>query len=389
MNTALKSLTRRRNGRTRRESSWDRTGGNRDYIVIPKGEERTIFEVEGPAQINHIWCTINCEQLYYFRTVLIRMYWDDEDSPSVEAPIGDFFGVGHGVANHYVSLPLNMITRQGSPQKYAAMNCYFAMPFAGKGRITIVNQCDVDIPNFYYYVDYEELETFPEDGLYFHARWHRQFPTDGVLNMEKLKEAHAEFEGPLKEIAALKNLDGNGNYVILEAEGAGHYVGCNLSIDHISPVPNVTWFGEGDDMIFIDGESWPPSLHGTGTEDYFCAAWDYPSLKYDGPYHGISLAEPCMINGAWETPGTWGAGSFGYTGKWTTYRFHIEDPVIFRKSIRVTIEHGHANSLSNDYSSTAYWYQTEPHMHYPQLPCAKDRLPLSGKESLGRYCKSI
>ena len=389
MSTALKNLMYRKTGHTKRQSSWDKTGGNQDYIRICKGEEKAIFEACGPAQINHIWCTINCDQLYYFRTILIRMYWDDEDTPSVEAPIGDFFGVGHGVANHYMSLPLNMVTRQDGPQKHAAMNCYFTMPFAKKGRVTIVNQCDVDIPNFYYHVDYEETESFPENTLYFHSQWRRQNPTDGKLDMEKLKKKHAEFDGPLKEISSIKNLSGAENYVILEASGAGNYVGCNLSIDHINPVPNVTWFGEGDDMIFIDGESWPPTLHGTGTEDYFCAAWDYPSLKYDGLYHGISLAETCRVNGSWETPGTWGAGSFGYTGKWTTYRFHIEDPVIFSKSLKVTIEHGHGNSLSNDYASTAYWYQTEPHMAFPKMLDAKDRLPITTKASISSYCKSI
>jgi hypothetical protein len=142
-------------------------------------------------------------------------------------------------------------------------------------------------------------------------------------------------------------------------------------------------------MIFIDGESWPPSMHGTGTEDYFCTAWDFPSGKFSGPYHGISLAEPYRTPDVWETPGTWGAGSFGYSGKWTAYRFHIEDPIIFNRSILVTIEHGHANSLSNDYASTAYWYQTEPHKQFRPLPVAAARMPLTTKESLKSYCRSI
>lgn len=389
MSTTLKSLTQKRNGRTLRESSWDRTGGNGDYIKIAKDEERVIFDATGPAQVTHIWCTVNSPQPYYFRSILVRMYWDGEETPSVEAPLGDFFGVGHGVANHYMSLPLNMVTKQDGPQSFAAMNCYFAMPFAKQGRIAIVNQTGADIPNFYFYVDYETLENFPADTLYFHAQWRRQMPTDGTVNLEQLKAELTEFEGAHHAVGSIKNLTGDGNYVLMQANGAGHYVGCNLSIDHINPVPNVSWFGEGDDMIFIDGEIWPPSLHGTGTEDYFCAAWDYPSQKYDGPYHGISLAEPCRVNGAWETPGTWGAGSFGYSGKWTAYRFHIEDPVIFHESIRVTIEHGHGNSLSDDFSSTAYWYQTEPHLPFPEIPPAEQRMPLTTKESLSSYCRSI
>jgi hypothetical protein len=282
-----------------------------------------------------------------------------------------------------------MVTRQNGPQPHAAMNCFFHMPFLRSGRIAVVNQCASAVSAFYYYVDYRRLAAPPEDLLYFHAQWRRENPTDGVLDMAKLKASHTAFKGPAGDVDQLTNLTGEGNYVILDAAGRGHYVGCNLSIDHINPVPNVTWFGEGDDMIFIDDEIWPPSLHGTGTEDYFCAAWDYPSGKYSGPYHGISLAEPAAVNGAWETPGTWGAGSFGYTGKWTAYRFHIEDPVLFHSSIRVTIEHGHANSVSNDYASTAYWYQAEPHKPFaPMLP-ARERLPLESKESLRRYMRSI
>lgn len=387
--TTLDTLTRRIHGRSLRQSSWDRSGGNRDYVRIDENEEKLIFDARGPGQIAHIWCTFSAPEEYAFRRILIRMYWDEESEPSVEAPIGDFFGVGHGVASHYQSLPLNMVAAQGGPQKNAAMNCFFQMPFARRARVTVVNQCGGEISNFYYYVDYRQLPETPGEALYFHAHWRRQNPTDGTLDMAALKAAHAEFEGPIREVSALKNLSGEGNYVILDAQGAGHYVGCNLSIDHINPVPNVTWFGEGDDMIFVDGETWPPSLHGTGTEDYFCTAWDYPSLKYDGLYHGISLAEPVRVSGAWETPGTWGAGSFGYSGKWTTYRFHIEDPVIFEKSIRVTIEHGHANSLSNDYASTAYWYQTEPHAPLPPMPDVSLRLPILTKQSVAGYVRSI
>ena len=111
-------------------------------------------------------------------------------------------------------------------------------------------------------------------------------------------------------------------------------------------------------MIFIDGEKWPPSLHGTGTEDYFCEAWGYPSGEYSAPYHGISL----------------GNDTREWSGKWSMYRFHIEDPIRFKKSIRVTIEHGHANNQSNDYSSVAFWYQFEPHKNFKVLPSVKKRL---------------
>src|SRR5690606_3907734 len=166
------------------------------------------------------------------------------------------------------------------------------------------------------------------------------------------------------------------------AEGQGHYVGCNLNIhnlrvgekqawpEHLNwpvtvdqlreGVPEIferfNWYGEGDDMIFIDGEPWPPSLHGTGTEDYFNTAW-CPAVPYHAPYHGITLP-----------------GGENWSGKISLYRFHIEDPICFQKSIRVTIEHGHNNHRSDDVSSTAYWYQLEPHKPF-SLPPVEQRLP--------------
>ena len=155
-----------------------------------------------------------------------------------------------------------------------------------------------------------------------------------------------------------KNTTGEGNYVILEAEGRGHYCGCNLNIHNLSDSALWNWPGEGDDMIFIDDEK-TPSLHGTGTEDYVNMAW-CPQQEYSAPYHGIILG-----------------GKDNWMGKITYYRYHIQDPVMFEKSIRVTIEHGHNNNRSDDWSSTAYWYQTEPHKPMPPLPPKEDRLPLA------------
>jgi hypothetical protein len=190
-----------------------------------------------------------------------------------------------------------------------------------------------------------------------------------------------------------RNVGGKGNYVILEAEGTGHYVGCNLNIHNLRTDPELAWpesrdwpvsqeeqknttpeermaffkifnwYGEGDDMIFIDGEEWPPSLHGTGTEDYFNTAY-CPAVKYDSPYHGLTLP-----------------GGPNWSGKSSYYRFHIEDPIHFRRSIKVTIEHGHNNNRSDDVSSTAYWYQLEPHKPFPALPSVAERLPRPDKES--------
>jgi hypothetical protein len=196
------------------------------------------------------------------------------------------------------------------------------------------------------------------------------------------------------------NLTGDENYVILDAEGRGHFVGCNLSLDFINPIPGIYWFGEGDDMFFIDGEKWPPSLHGTGTEDYFCHAFGWAIGQYDALYHGASLAGMLAQAGIklqqggidplhppdWANPT---ALNTVYAGKWTLYRWHIEDPVFFKESIRVTIEHGHDNCHENDYSSVAYWYQTEPHKAFPTMLPMEERLPIPDKFSLKKYFATI
>jgi hypothetical protein len=209
------------------------------------------------------------------------------------------------------------------------------------------------VGDFYYYVDYETYEKPCEDAAYFHAQWRRANPCRKVAFPKRKGQLQADSSNEV-------NLDGRENYVILDAKGRGHYVGCVLSVDNTEAFhQNYTWFGEGDDMIFVDGETWPPSLHGTGTEDYFCSAWGFPSGEYAGPYHGVSLA------GDVEE----------WSGKWSVYRFHIEDPVLFSKALKVTIEHGHANNQGNDYSSVAYWYQKEPHKAFPRMPPASKRLP--------------
>ena len=200
-------------------------------------------------------------------------------------------------------------------------------------------------------MDYETFDRPLGDAAYFHAQWRRENPTDGwgrtgkPLAPEETAEA---WRTP--------NLDGAGNYVILEAEGRGHYVGCNVNIDVFERQQN-DWYGEGDDMIWIDGEL---ALRGTGTEDYFNTAFS-PVTPFSAPYHGLPV-----YSGTEECP---------WSGKNSMYRWHIEDPIHFRESIRVTIEHGHANDLSNDYSSTAYWYQREPHGPRPALPPVPGRLP--------------
>ncbi len=331
-----------REATSRRASSWDRTGGNDDRLHIRPGEEAVLLETDRPGCIRHIWVTIACNEPDFLRKIVLQAWWDGEDSPSIRVPIGDFFGIGHAQTRNFVSLPLQM-----SPEDGKGFNCWFPMPFAKSARITATSECADHEVLFYYYVDYEEVDALPDRIAYFHAQWRRQNPTVGIPDTGLTNEDY-EFGG--------ENTTGAGNYVILEASGRGHYVGCNLNIDNLRATDEWNWYGEGDDMIFIDDEAFPPSLHGTGTEDYFNTSW-CPTQPYSAPYHGITMP-----------------GGPNWSGKMSLYRFHIEDAIRFRRSIRVTIEHGHDNRRSDDVSSTAYWYQKEPHEPFGLAPVA-DRLP--------------
>jgi hypothetical protein len=249
------------------------------------------------------------------------------------------------------------------------------MPFAAGARFEVVNQGERERILFFY-IDYEEHRAIDADLARFHAWWNRINPTAGTAReqgytrrdygLDDRRPVGAGFgvDGPWKE----PNLSGARNYVILEVRGKGHYVGCNLNIDVFERQVN-DWYGEGDDMIFIDGELWPPRLHGTGTEDYFCTAF-CPKQEYSAPYHGITVYSG---NEAWP----WG-------GRNSLYRFHIEDPIRFERSIRVTIETGHNNALANDYSSTAYWYQVGRTDPLPSLAPVEERIPRPDARGLGR-----
>jgi len=351
----LAGIARERQGRRRRVSSWDRNGGNFDFLIISPGQTATICDIEGTGVVRHVWCTIAAPgSAHYPRTTVLRMWWDGAASPCVEAPIGDFFGIGHGIVRNFWSLPLSM-----SPQDGLGFNCFFPMPFAQRARMEVANEGQTAMM-FYYYVDYEEHDRLEPDLLRFHAQWRRENPTQG-WGEGRFDDEPGQGQLGAKRLKAwaTPNLDGKENYVILEAEGRGHYVGCNLNVDVFARQTD-DWYGEGDDMIFIDGDIWPPTLHGTGTEDYFNTAF-CPRQEFCTPYHGVT-----MYSGTEDWP---------WRGKNSLYRFHIEDPIMFQKSIRVTIEHGHANDMSNDYSSTAYWYQTEPHAPFPPLLPVEQRLP--------------
>jgi hypothetical protein len=327
--------------RSRRVSSFDRSGGNNDrFERIAAGERRALFEVAGAGIINHIWITIAPPPPALSRNdIIVRMYWDGEGAPSVESPIGPFFGQGWDEAYDFASLPLAAGPRDGR-----ALVSYFPMPFADGARIEIENDTGRDIDAFYYYVDYVQLDSLPDGMGRFHA-WYNH-------------ELTAALPGGENEWGVLgpqgRNTTGAGNYLIADIAGQGHFVGVNYYVHSPSPM----WYGEGDDMIFIDGEAWPPSLHGTGTEDYFNTSWS-PNTPYSHPYYGYGRVNDDV----------------GWLGRTHVYRFHIADPVYFDRSLRFTIEHGHDNNLTLDLASVAYWYQTEPHQAFPRLPDRAARAP--------------
>ncbi len=348
--SSLASLAYIREFKSRRCSSYDRTGGNFDWVVVKPGKKHVLADIDGPGCIKHIWCTDSLAHLRdAMRSTVLRMWWDGEKTPSVEVPLADFFGGGFGICKNFWSLPLTM-----NPDSGRAMNCWFPMPFKRHARIEIENEWNAE-QNLYYYIDYELYPAWETDLAYFHAQWRRENPTKGwgrkdIKGPENVENLRAAWKTP--------NTTGAENYVILDTRGKGQYVGCHLDVDCFQREKN-DWYGEGDDMIFIDGEPWPPSLHGTGSEDYFSTAY-CPRTEYSSPYSGIT-----QYSGTEPTDDP--TQCWPFRGKNSLYRFHVEDPIRFDKSIKVTIEHGHNNKLSNDYSSTAYWYQFEPHGRFPKL----------------------
>ena len=336
----LEQLAVLREGRSKRVSSFDKSGRNKDCLTIKKGNLVTLADIKGAGIIRHIWFTIMAPENYLRRTVL-RMYWDGMDHPSVEAPVGDFFGIGHAQL-----APLNTAVISVSASDFfgpkAGMNCYWPMPFSKGARITIENECDGEVPAFYYYIDYDELKTLPAGLGRFHAWWNRNNPCTRPKHIGKDPDI---------------NLSDKDNYLIADIRGRGHYVGCNLSIHNLYG----GWWGEGDDMFMVDGAKWPPDLHGTGSEDYFGHAWGMQvqnAFLYNGVSYHKKGTEPAQIN-----------------ERITVYRYHVNDPVVFHKSLRVSIEHGHANDRCDDYCSTAYWYQQLPHKRFPKFPDVEARLP--------------
>lgn len=346
----LEHLSKLQNTQTRRITSWDRSGRNGDFWILEPGESRCIAEIQGPAKLTHLWITQDNPDQDFLRKVSLKIYWDDEEFPSVWAPMGDFFCLGHSMVNSFQSLPFSVSARNDYVfGGEAALNCYLPMPFRHSARIEVHNETEYD-HRVYFSVDYETQEDpIPEETAYFHAQFRRENPTVGWAH-------HIAKDTPLVDQPHLSDRD---NYLLLEAEGRGNFIGFNLSVTNLSTYYKLphkrTWWGEGDEMFFIDGEGWPPSIHGTGSEDALNHAYGMQKNAY--LFSGSSLHEE--VTGGYQT----------------SYVFYVANPVRFQKSIRASIEHGHGNHLSNEYSSVAYWYQTEPHKPFDLLP-PEQRVPL-------------
>lgn len=307
----------------KRVSTFDKTGANQDKFIVKPGTAASL-EIQGAGCIKHLWFTLASKDADYLSKTQIRIYWDGAKEASVDCPFGNFFCLGHGEVNDITSAAI-CVTKAphiSSPPGQAAFNCYFPMPFTEGAKLEIENGGSADL-TLYAQADYEAYDS------------PKQTSGMGRFCANYLQEQTT----PAAEHSS--NTTGNDNYVILNIQGEGHYVGCNLSVN-AKPTEPGKWY-EGDDMIFVDDEQWPPSINGTGTEDYFNNAWGF-RREFCTPYYGCSYLRKD------------GSESSIY-GRFTIYRFHIQDPISFQKSIRVTVEHGHANDAGNHYSSVAYWYQ--------------------------------
>ena len=299
------------------------------------GETVVLADLQGPGIITHIWVTVADNEYGWPRLARLRVYYDGHKTPSVDAPIGDFFGVGHGYERDINSL----VVRNASFGR--ARNCYWPMPFRRSIRITLTNEGTRRMTSLYYHVDWQKHASLPEDIGYFHAYYRQAVPPP-----------------PGKA------------YTILDVRGAGHFVGSVVNIIQTQ----IGWFGEGDDLFYVDGEK-TPRIEGTGSEDYFNDAWGLrPS---DGPWTGIPVAE-----------------GEGVGARLTGYRWHVPDPVPFTKSLRVEIEHagwtydadGKARSGFEErpdyFSSVAFWYQRGVNEDLPEPPYGSARLPLGNAEQI-------
>jgi len=305
----------------------DSTSNDDSARPIP-GETTVLADLEGPGVISHIWLTVAGNEYGWPRLLRLRIYYDGSDVPSVDAPVGDFFAVGHGMER-----PVNsLVIRNSSSGR--SRNSYWPMPFRKSARVTITNEGTRRLYNLYYHVDWQKHDRLPPSTGYFHARYRQALPPP---------------EGDW--------------YDFLRVEGRGFYVGTVLNALQVAP----GWFGEGDDLFYVDGNP-KPVIMGTGTEDYANDAWSF--RVGEGPYAGVTVADGTELG-----------------ARMTAYRWHLNDPIPFRTSLRASIEHagwtfdddGSVRSAFEErpdlFSSVAYWYQDGIATDQPEPPYGAARLP--------------
>lgn len=330
----LPKYARAQNYTSLKQSSFDRTGGNKDSWPIAPGATHEVFNAAGPGVITHIWFTIASPGVHHLKEIVLRGYWDGSTKPSVETPIGDFFGLNLGQYVIYQSEYLAC-----SPGK--SLNCYFAMPYKKSARFTVTNEGKDDVRAFYSNIDYQTVSALPADVLYFHAQYRQNAPC-----------------APVSSTGPKVNLNGESNHVYLETRGRGHLMGVTLGV-----LQNADgWWGEGDDMIFVDDES-KPVITGTGSEDYFLGSWDFGGRDGSMPFAHSMYGAPFIA--AAERTG----------GRYCCYRWHGDNPVTFQRYLKHTMEHGHANDRGDNFYSVGYWYQNEPYTSFPALPAVDARIP--------------
>jgi hypothetical protein len=329
----LPRYARAQNYKSLKQSSYDTTGGNSDRWPIAPGAVREVFNATGTGVITHIWFTIAAQSGNHLKELVLRAYWDGNAKPSVEVPIGDFFGLNLGSYQIYQSEYLSC-----SPGR--SLNCYFAMPYRRSARFTVTNEGSQEVGSFYSNIDYLTVPRLPDEALYFHAQYRQSAPCVPVTITPKL------------------NPDGKQNYVYMETRGRGHLMGVTLGV-----LLNANgWWGEGDDMIFVDDES-KPVIIGTGSEDYFLGSWNFGGRDGATPFGHAMYGAPLIVNA--ERTG----------GRYCCYRWHGDNPVTFERYLKHTMEHGHANDRGDNFFSAAYWYQATPFTDFPPLPAVAERIP--------------
>jgi hypothetical protein len=320
--------------RSLKQSSCDKTGGNHDYWNIPAGGVQELFSSNGPGIITHIWFTIAARGERHLKELVLRAYWDGNSKPSIETPIGDFFGLNLGQYFLYESAFLAC-----SPGK--SLNCYFAMPFRKSARLTVTNEGTEPVGAFYSNIDYQSVSSLPDDAMYFHAQYRQESPCVATAGDE-----------------AKLNPTGKLNHVYMEARGRGHLMGVTLGV-----LLNANgWMGEGDDMIFVDDES-KPVIIGTGSEDYFLGSWNFGGRDGAVPFSHHYYGAPLIV-----MPERTG-------GRYCCYRWHGDNPVTFARYMKHTMEHGHGNDRHDNFFSVGYWYQDQPYTDFPGLPAVAERWP--------------